>query len=257
MPNERLRSAIAASRHSYESVASTVGVDPKTVARWVSTDRPPHRRHRSATSELLGLDEDYLWPSVLSESQIQSASQAELVHMYPNRGLVPIEFWRSLIQNAEDSLDFLAIAALFLADYNPAIARILRDKARNGTRVRILLADPDGSSVALRGREEGLGAGPAERVRMVLRHLQSLADAPDVQIRLHDTTLYASIFRSDSMMLVNMHVYGSPGAANPVMHLQRVKGGRIFDTYHTSFETVWNQAKPYVPRDVPAAESVS
>ena len=43
-------------------------------------------------------------------------------------------------------------------------------------------------------------------------------------------------------MLVNTHVYGSPAGHNPVIHLQRVAGGRVFDTYQRSFERVWAQA---------------
>ena len=114
-------------------------------------------------------------------------------------------------------------------------------------RVRILLGDSNGAGVALRGREEGIDGGLAERVRIALSHLRPLADVAGAEIRVHDTTLYALIFRSDGTMLVNTHVYGSPAAANPVLHLQRVAGGRMFDTYQESFEAVWEEAAPYVP----------
>jgi hypothetical protein len=84
----------------------------------------------------------------------------------------------------------------------------------------------------------------AERVRIALSYLAPAMDAPGVEFRLHDTTLYNSIFRSDGTMLVNTHAYGSGAGGNPVLHLQRVAGGRVFDTYQQSFERVWEEASP-------------
>ena len=63
-------------------------------------------------------------------------------------------------------------------------------------------------------------------------------------IRLHDTTLYNSIFRFDNDMLVNTHVYGLPAAHAPVMHLRRLDGGELFDIYEGSFQAVWDVAVP-------------
>jgi len=60
----------------------------------------------------------------------------------------------------------------------------------------------------------------------------------------HSTTLSNSIYRSDATMLVNMHMYGSGAPANPVMHLQRVAGGRLFESYRRSVESVWEVAVP-------------
>ena len=125
-------------------------------------------------------------------------------------------------------------------------AERLAVRAAAGVRVPILLGDPDREAVALRGDEEGINGGLAERVRIVLAGMRQLAGVPGVEVRLHSSTLYASIFRSDGSMLVNTHVYGSPAAANPVLHLQRVAGGRMFDTYQTSFERTWDDATPYV-----------
>jgi hypothetical protein len=91
----------------------------------------------------------------------------------------------------------------------------------------------------------------AERIRIVLRYVAAAIDAPGVEIRLHETTLYNSIYRSDATMLVNTHVYGSGAPANPVLHLQRVAGGRIFDTYQHSFERVWDGAAPLSAPNMP------
>src|SRR4029450_2302310 len=142
------------------------GVDPKTVERWVTTGRVPHRRHRWDLARWLGVDEAYLWPAILKDPLTQAASEAEFVHLYPTRGAVPVELWRGLTDGARDSLDFLAYAALFLPDTDPDLAGEPAAKAAAGCRVRILLGAPDGSAVALRGEEETIGAGLAERIRI-------------------------------------------------------------------------------------------
>ncbi len=60
MPNERLRSTIAAADVTPDLVARAVGVDPKTVERWITKNRLPHRTHRWRAAKLLGQDEAYL-----------------------------------------------------------------------------------------------------------------------------------------------------------------------------------------------------
>ena len=66
-----------------------------------------------------------------------------------------------------------------------------------------------------------------------------------VEVRLHNTTLYNSLFRFDDDLLVNMHAYGAVAAQSPVMHLRRISGGRLFPHYMRSFERVWDEATPH------------
>ncbi len=79
---------------------------------------------------------------------------------------------------------------------------------------------------------------------LALRYFDPVINAPGVQVRLHDTTLYASIYRSDDTLLANVHAFGAPAAQNPVLHLHRVPGGRVFDHYMASFDRVWTGARP-------------
>lgn len=53
-------------------------------------------------------------------------------------------------------MSVLAYSALFLAE-DAVVLSLLRRKAEAGTRVRLLLGDPDGAFVAARGAEEGVG----------------------------------------------------------------------------------------------------
>jgi hypothetical protein len=111
-----------------------------------------------------------------------------------------------------------------------------------------LFGEPSSQVVADRGEEEGIGDGLLARIRTSLRYLRAAPAVPGIEVRLHATILYNSLYRFDDDLLVNMHVYGAPAPQNPVMHLRRVPGGRLFDHYLDSFERVWAQAKPYEPR---------
>jgi hypothetical protein len=244
MPNERLRSSIIAANLSIIDLATHVGVDPKTVERWVTKARIPHRTHRWATASLLNTDEAYLWPDVLDDVRIRSASEAEFLHLYPHRGALPPSLLPTLFERATDAIEVLVYSGLFLPDSYPDLAGMLMVKASTGTKVRILAGDPDSAAVARRGDEEGIGDGLAARIRLSLGYLALALEIPGVDIRLHATTLYASVYRLDEDMLVNIHTYGAPAAHNPVIHLRRVPGGRLFGHYLASFDRVWATANP-------------
>jgi hypothetical protein len=63
--------------------------------------------------------------------------------------------------------------------------------------------------VRLRGQEEHIGEGMAARIRLSLAYLQEAIGTPGMELQLHATTLYNSIYRLDADMLVNSHAYGS------------------------------------------------
>lgn len=245
MTNERLRDAISAQGLTSVKLAERVAVDPKTVERWIATDRVPHRTHRGAVASVVGTDESYLWPSVARAGRVSTADGVELVTLYPTRGSVPGGLWLALVNHATTSIDTLMFAGLFLTDAGPEMSDALVRQARSGVRVRIMLGDPDSEAVAIRGCEEGIGDGLAARIRIRERYLQDVALTDGVELRWHATTLYNSIYRCDDTMLVNAHVYGAPASQNPVLHLRRSPTGRVFDHYFASFERVWATATPY------------
>jgi hypothetical protein len=244
MPNERLRSSIATANLSVLDVASHVGVDPKTVERWITKARVPHRSHRWVIARLLGTDEAYLWPETVDDLRAKSASEAEFLHLYPHRGAVPASLWETLLDRATDSIDVLIFSGLFLSDSHGDLTDTLMAKARNGTKMRIALGDPSSDAVARRAEEEEIGDGLAARIKLSQRYLRPALDERGIDLRTHATTLYNSLYRFDEDMLINTHVYGAPAAQNPVFHLRRVPGGRLFEHYLTSFERVWATATP-------------
>ncbi len=60
MLNEPLKEALMRAHKTVEDVAQAIGVDPKTVQRWIN-GRLPHARHRWAVAQLLNMRDDDLW----------------------------------------------------------------------------------------------------------------------------------------------------------------------------------------------------
>lgn len=239
MPNERLRIALHDAGLRLDDLARHVGVDTKTAERWITKGRLPHPVNRVQAARLVGVEESVLWPQLAGGRRGQAVSAAELVEVYPMRGAVPADSWYALIESARRHIDVLVYSGLFLPYGRADFGAMLCRKAEEGVRVRLLLGDPSSEAVALRGREEGTGGGMAARVRLSLSLLRAVFNASGVEIRLHETTLYNSIYRFDDEVLVNTHVYGAMAAQSPVLRLQRVPGGWLFDHYMASFERVW------------------
>lgn len=242
MSNERLRAAITSSGHSVQQVAEQIGVDRKTVERWVASGRTPHRAHRVTVAQLVGEDDVFLWPDTATDTRTVSASQAEFVAIYPNRGSVSTDTWCSLLDHATEAIDLLAFAGSFLHDAVPDFDERLLAAARRGVRVRLLFGDPAGEAAQRRGEEEGIGDLLSARCRLTWNYLKPVLGAHGLEARRHDTTLYASTFRFDDTLLANPHTYGTAASHSPVLHLRRVMGGRLFTTYMTSYQRVWERS---------------
>jgi transcriptional regulator with XRE-family HTH domain len=252
--NERLHSVLAQRGVSPESLAEACAVDPKTVSRWIG-GRVPHPRHRFRVAQHLRVEETFLWPVPHARAESPGgALSGELIGTYQNRASVPRETWLSLLREATKQIDVLVFSGTFFAQSNPHVAKMLAERAVNGVQVRLCFGDPDGQAIATRGREEGIGDTLAAKIRASLTYYRSLLTAPGCAVRLHDTTLYNSLFRYDDNLLVNPHVWGQPASANPVLHLRRVDTSDWFENYAQSFEAVWATARPWTPDDEGTAE---
>lgn len=243
MANERLRAALLESGITVAALAESLDVDEKTVERWITKGRMPYRRHRYAVAAQLGVDETYLWPDALTSQQTTAASQSEVIAVYPRRTAVPRDAWGRLFAKAEREIGVLVYSGLFLSE-DDAVHKLFADKARAGVRVRILLGDPDSHEVAQRGADEGVDDAQAAKIRNALVLYRPLRKVEGIEFRFHDTILYNSIYRADEELLVNMHVYGVTAPRAPVVHLRKIAGGDLVNTYIDSFERVWERATP-------------
>jgi transcriptional regulator with XRE-family HTH domain len=248
MSNERLRSALLAQGMSVRELAEAIKVDPKTVERWITQGKVPYRRHQYATASLLKVDVTTLWDDDRAVESATDLSKAEIIAVYPHRHMVPSGLWREIYARANKYIDVLVYSGLFLSE-DRRFQDLLAAKVQGTAQVRILLGDPEAPAVHQRGIDEGHGFMDG-KIRNALENYRELyTDHPDVAFRLHDTTLYNSLYRADDDMLVNPHVYGIGAYMAPVFHLRRLPGGGLFDTYANSIEQTWGGARRATDRD--------
>nr|BFE65906.1 DUF5919 domain-containing protein [Dactylosporangium thailandense] len=237
-----LTRALASAGLTAQDVATHLQVDPKTVDRWFA-GRVPYPRHRNELARLTGWKPAELWPTT-AEREPQPAVN-EIVATYANRSLVPAETWRSLFRNAEHVIDIVAYSALFLLE-DPGIIRALTGRAAAGIPIRIALGDPNARQVAQRGSDENIGGVMAARIRNALILIEPIRHLSSLQLRLHDTVLYDSIYRGDDDYFVNIHVHATPASRAPVMHLRKcadeTSSTRL---YQAAISHVWASARNY------------
>ena len=81
------------------------------------------------------------------------------------------------------------------------------------------------------------------KIRNALMLYRPLGTVQNIEIRLHRTVLYNSIYRADGQFLVNQHTYGIPAAQAPVFCLRDV-GGEMAALYLDGFERAWSRSAP-------------
>lgn len=184
-----------------------------------------------------------LWPA-LRQPRAARAVSPELVALYDQRADIPVSAFADLLAQAQERIDVLVYAAVFLHEAYPRLNDLLRERAAEGCTIRIALGDADSEIVQARGQEERFGHGIESRCRLALMHYSPLIGTSGIEVRTHETTLYNSLYRADDQLLVNAHVWGVNAYGAPVWHLRRSGDGGMFDTYAESFNAVWATAKP-------------
>ena len=237
--NELLRRVMLQAGLREDDLAARLGVDPKTVRRWLN-GRVPYPHNRAAIAALLGAEEADLWPGA-SGTLTARVRPDELGTVYPHRWAVPREVWIRFFSSAEREIAILAYSALFLAE-DRGILRLLAEKGRAGVNIRIALGDPESSHAAQRG--EDIGDAMSAKIRKALTLYRSVAEPENVEIRLHETVLYSSIYRADDQLLINQHAYGILAVHAPVFCLRDTGSGEMTALYRDTFERVWAGAIP-------------
>jgi hypothetical protein len=124
----------------------------------------------------------------------------------------------------------------------------MKSKADAGVQIRIMFGQRDSAAVIQRSTDERIGPYTiSAKIDHVLAHFAPPVETPGIEIRLHGTALYNSIYRFDDEMIVNSHVYGKIASHAPALHLKRLTSGRgdLFDMYAESLDAVWGGATPH------------
>ncbi len=253
VPNTNLIQAMDRKGYTIARLAKDTKMHVKSVERWRSGKGQPYPQMRITVAELLETPPDKLWkytaeqvpadetPSVLADTHVPFSPT-----LYASRTQVPITVWHDHFADADRRIDVLVFAATFLFDTLDGFTTTLTQAAGRGVQVRVLVGDPNGDNMALRGEEEGIGESVKARSHNSVELLRPYATTSGLDVRTHETTLYTSIFRVDDDMIINFHIYGSPGRNNPVMIFSRSQEPRLWATLEEAFDRVWDNAKPLV-----------
>ncbi|MCC5031871.1 helix-turn-helix domain-containing protein [Streptomyces sp. WAC 00631] len=207
-----------------EGLADRLGVDPKSVERWITSDRTPHARNAHAAAKILHADAYHLWPRLDERRRSVATPRDELVTCYPTRSVVPLDLWRSLLADAVGSIDMAVANPLFLADAVWDLPGLLADKAAAGVRVRLV----------------GPASGSPATVADVF---PSLLSVPGIRLAEHGG-LHADVVRADDDLIVTTPVDGMAPVLSPVMHLRRLGPAPLTSGYLTALDHLFATATP-------------
>jgi DNA-binding Xre family transcriptional regulator len=250
VPNVALDLAMKGKRISPRKLARAIGVTEITVRRWLENVQIKVRLDNAqAAARELGCNPHDLWPDQFLplREPLPTMGYTPVPFnpaLYASRTQLPITLWQNHFSDSRSAIDILVFAGTFLFDTLDDFTATLTDAARRGVQIRFLIGDPDGDNTALRGKEEGIGESVHARSHNSVELLRPYTTTPGFDVRTHETTLYTSIFRVDDDMIVNFHLYGSPGRDNPVMVFSRQQEPRLWATFERAFTRVWDNARP-------------
>jgi transcriptional regulator with XRE-family HTH domain len=223
--NERLRGAMIDANMTLQGLADRLGVDVKSVERWITHDRTPHARNAHAAAKILGADPYRLWPRLERRHRARPTPRDELVTCYPTRGVVPADLWRSLLLGAVGRIDLAVSNLLWLADAVWDLHTVLADKAAEGVRVRLVVP--------------AAGSAPATLADL----FPSFPTAPNLRVIEH-TALRSDVLRADDDLLVTTPVDGLMPVLAPVLHLRRLGPAPLTGSYLTALDHLCSTGTP-------------
>lgn len=243
--SQRLESAMLRAQMDSATLAAAVGVDAKTVNRWLA-GRVPHKRTRADVARVLHESESTLWPQTRPDLSAGAPATAEVLAAYAHRADIPNDVWISLLTSATQRIDIIGYAYPFVLELMPDASDLIAGKCRNGATVRLAFADPDCPHVAERDALEQMQGTLPGRIRNALSMLGPLATAPGCRIGLHTTHLYNSVFRFDDQMIVTPYLVRARGYQHPALHLRKLSPHGMFASFEDQTEQIWGAVTPYL-----------
>jgi transcriptional regulator with XRE-family HTH domain len=246
VPNERLRQAISQAGLEPEQLADRVEVDIKTLQRWLA-GRTPHPRLRARLARALGREERELWPELAIEAPEDSESGGEIQGAWAHADDERVPAWHELLEEAVDRIELLGYSLIDVVSVDGVIDT-LAQKAGSGARVRILISAPDSIWVTatapqLGQEEDYIGRSQLRlEIETARAHLEPLAEHADIDLRQFYADPGHTILRFDDQMLVIPRLHGTSSADAPLLHLQRLGDGGVFDQFAVHLDALAEQA---------------
>lgn len=242
--NVALRDAMSGVGMTRSRLARIVGVDEKTVDRWLASEaRVPRAPARTAVAEALEVSAEMLWPKAVRDA-IKTGTDREVVATYAYRNTCPPTVWSSLIDGAKRQITFAGYTNYFIWQEQPKAAERLRAKAEAGVQVRFVVGDPESEVTRKREQVENNPLTVGTRIRMTLAQLQQLGPLPGLEARFSDEHIALSVFLFDDQALVTPHIANLLGHESPMLHLRRLQPDGMFDRFAQHVEALWAGARP-------------
>ena len=225
MENEQLRTAITGAGLSLEEFADVVQVDVKTVRRWIA-GRTPYPRHRTRVASALDTTEHALWPDAVPAPATSSPLEptthkpgdvvADYAYSSDPAAPKPAEILGAAVERIEIVIPDLAS--------QPGDIAILRARAADGCRIRILIEDP--------------------------RDLvEPLLDVDAIEVRASPAGVDHILYRADEQILLALRHISFPEQSPPLIHLRQANYGGLFDRLVDDFDDRWLRATPLASRE--------
>ena len=234
--NTALHTAMTSAGLTPADLAERIGVDPKTVGRWLG-GRLPHPRHRVRVAQTLRENEDVLWSGLLKTGHDREARA-----VWPSRSAVPRSLWADLITRSRGRIWCAGYTSYFLWTEIPGVRALLQGKASSGVDIRFLLGDKESVVTAERERIEQAAFSVSTRIDITTNELARIDPAPAV--RFSDRHISLSVWIFDGEALVCTHLADQLGHASPTLHIQQRSPGGLFDQYAGHVEHLWEKGRP-------------
>ena len=223
MAADGFRAAFDRSGLTAEQFAEIVGVDPKTVQRWIAGRTTPYRRYRVVIARALDVPAHELWPDdepAGDKPQGPGRPPEEVVRSWGGREEIDIS---ETTDTASLGIDVLAPSPGMLT--GPTTGPALQRAADRGCRIRILAP---------------AAAIEIDQIKTLVRH-------PPVEIRILTDFVAHGVYRADDTALLEIWLIGEEGQPFVLAHRQRDHG--LFDTITSHFDKLWADHQP--PTDGP------
>ncbi|MGW4720207.1 helix-turn-helix domain-containing protein [Nocardia sp. NPDC004260] len=201
-PNDRLWQAMTAAGVNSEQLAKKVGVDPKTVERWLMDGRPPFPVHRHAVVEAIGSSVEELWPGQSRVRHSPDANEKLREAIYRAR-LTPEQVAEKLEVNAKTVERWIMKGRLPYSRHRTAVSEMVKvpetqlwPDAHRALETRMAATDP--TRVWDRWAEQQIQAKAAEmRQQLGLTRPRSASDDERAQILADHAAASAPIKEAD------------------------------------------------------------
>lgn len=224
MANDSLKAALHHAGLTPEQFADIVGVDPKTVQRWVA-GRTPFARHRAAIARALDSSEHALWPD-----STPPAPGALSPDPAPAAGEVIGSWAYDTDHDAPDPAAFISQTTGPVAIYDDGWYSVLEAP---GLTDAVLQAAGAGREIRL------LSHRPTRALRPLIAQ-----DAITIKVTWDETRL--AVIHAQDTMLLTLRLEAEADQPPPLLHLRRHTTNGLFDRLARHLGMLWDHAEETV-----------